>query len=558
MSSRPALIPRSFRMILPLVAIAVIGWLSPLSTTATATPVAGDVVVIEATNRARESNPTGRQELRLAGTTLDPAPLDPAVARDVNSAFMTRQVFRGLTRFDENLEPVPELAQRIEISSDGLTYRIQLREDARFADGSQITAEDVVFSLTRALSPQTAADAGAALAGPSYLGDIAGADEVIRGEASELTGLRVVDDRTVEIELEAPRATFLMKLASAPAAIVDPDDVARGGEWWRDPNASGPYVVDVWEPEVELQLSANEQYVGGVPDLKRVTFRLGPNAANPFNLYQADELDVAGVPIQAIDRVSDEASPLRQELDVSPVLSTTYIAFRTDVAPMDDPEIRRAVQLAFPRWKVAEILLGGRQETANGLIPPGTLDRDWPHTAPAQDLDAAREAIAESAYGSAENVPPITIYGASPFGSEALRDVLERELGLSVEVLDVHWPQFNQGLSKKSFPAYELTWVADFPDPETFLWNLFASSSPDNYSEYANPTFDALLDEAAATLDVDERAALYAEAESVLLSDNAVLPLSHDVRYTLMKPWVKGLDITPLGMLYLENAWLER
>jgi peptide/nickel transport system substrate-binding protein/oligopeptide transport system substrate-binding protein len=150
------------------------------------------------------------------------------------------------------------------------------------------------------------------------------------------------------------------------------------------------------------------------------------------------------------------------------------------------------------------------------------------------------------------------IYGASPFGSGALRDVLQRELGLTVEVLQVHWPQFNQGLSEKTFPAYELTWVADFPDPETFLWNLFASTSPDNYSEYSNPVYDALLDQAAATLDVDERAAFYAEAEAVLLGDNAVLPLYHDVRYTLMKPWVKGLDITPLGMLYLENAWMER
>src|ERR687897_2003544 len=283
MKKRPAMIPRTSRMILPLVAIAILGWLWPLTTAATATPVPGAVVVIEAKDRPRESNPSGQQELRLAVTIIDPVPLDPAVARDVNSAFMTRQVFRGLTRFDENLEPVPELAQRIEISADGLTYRIQLRDDARFADGSQITAEDVVFSLTRALSPQTAADAGAALAGPSYLGDIVGADEVIRGEASELAGVRVVDDRTVEIDLEAPRATFLMKLASAPAAIVDPDDVARGGEWWRDPNASGPFVVDVWEPEDELQLAANEQYVGGVPDLKRGNFPLGAKAAHPFN-----------------------------------------------------------------------------------------------------------------------------------------------------------------------------------------------------------------------------------------------------------------------------------
>ncbi len=317
-------------------------------------------------------------------------------------------------------------------------------------------------------------------------------------------------------------------------------------------------MVESWEPEQELRLAANKNYVGGEPDLRRVTFRLGPSAANPFNLYQADEIDVATVPIPAIDRVSDPESPLLAELDVSPILSTTYIAFRTDVPPMDDPEIRRAVQLAFPRWKISEILMSGRQETAHGLTPPGTLGHDWPDVAPEQDLEAARAAIERSSYGSAENVPPIRIYGASPFGSEALRDVLERELGLTVEVLDVHWPQFNQGLARKSFPAYELTWVADFPDPETFLWNLFATGSPDNYSQYSNPQFDALLAEAAATFDVDARAELYAEAEAVLVADNALLPLAHDVRYTLMKPWVKGLEITPLGLLYLETGWMER
>jgi oligopeptide transport system substrate-binding protein len=565
MNVRTSRTPRRF---IPLVALAIALLLGPILTLpvassvsaqeTAATPVAREVVVIEAQERTRISNPTGRQELRLAGSIIDPVPLDPAVARDVNSAFLTRQVFRGLTRFDENLEPVPELAQRIEISADGLTYLFQLAENARFADGSPITAQDVVYSITRALNPATAEEAGAALAGPSYLADIAGAGALIRGETDQLAGIEAVDERTVRITLAEPRATFLMKLASAPAAVVDADDVARGGEWWRNPNASGPFVVDSWEPEVELQLAANKNYVGGEPDLRRVVFRLGPSASNPFNLYQADEIDVATVPIPAIERVADPESALLGELDISPILSTTYIAFRTDVPPMDDPEIRRAVLLAFPRWKVAEILLNGYQETAHGLIPPGTLGRDWPDVAPEQDLEAARAAIARSSYGSPENVPPIRIYGANPFGSVALREVLERELGLTVEVLDVNWPQFNQGLARKSFPAYELTWVADFPDPETFLWNLFATGSPDNYSEYSNPEFDALLKQAAATFDVDARADLYAEAEAVLMADNALLPLVHDVRYTLMKPWVKGLDMTPLGLLYLESAWLER
>ncbi|HLL49300.1 MAG TPA: ABC transporter substrate-binding protein, partial [Thermomicrobiales bacterium] len=232
--------PRPICLVLTLISIVVLSSLAPSSRidgrrglASAATPIPDGVVVIEAQDRQLEATPSGRQELRLSGTIIDPVPLDPAVARDVNSAFMTRQVFRGLTRFDETLEPVPELAQRIEISEDGLTYLIQLREDARFADGSAITSDDVVFSLTRALSPQTAEEAGAALAGPSYLADIVGADEVIRGEARELTGVRAVDERTVEIRLKAPRATFLMKLASAPAAIVDSEDVARGGEWWR-------------------------------------------------------------------------------------------------------------------------------------------------------------------------------------------------------------------------------------------------------------------------------------------------------------------------------------
>ena len=548
---------RTFLLSSAILAAGRIASVGPSTLAQDATPQAGEPIVLHANRVPRNANPTGEQILRLAGTTIDPVPLDPAFARDVNSAFMTRQVFRGLTKFDENLEPTPELAETIEISPDGLTYRFTLSENARFADGRQITADDGVYSIRRALDPQTALDAGAALAGPSYLNDISGAAEFITGESDELPGLVALDDRTVEITLDEPRATFLMKLASAPGAVVDRNDVEQGGEWWRDPNASGPFTVASWEPNVELRLGRNEHYVNGAPDLETVSFRVGPSASNAFNLYQADEIDTVQVPILAVDRVSDPGSDLFSQLTVSPMLSTQYIAFRDDVAPMDDPEIRRAVELAFPRWKVADILLNGQQTPAHGIIPPGTLARDWPASAPETDLAKAREAIANSSYGSADRVPPIRIYGATPFASEALRDVLKEDLGLEVEVMDVHWPQYNAGLASRSFPAFELTWVADFPDPETFLWNLFATGSPDNYSDYSNPEYDALLTEAARTFNTDERAELYAEAEALLLADNVILPIAHDIRFTLTKPEVKGLEMTPLGQLYLETAWLE-
>jgi peptide/nickel transport system substrate-binding protein/oligopeptide transport system substrate-binding protein len=564
MKTFPALGPRVLALVCVL-ALSILAFGAPRpfvpassAIAAEATPTVDGTVVIEAQDHPRVSHPSGTQELRLAGTILDPAPLDPAFARDVNSAFMARQVYRGLMRFDESMQPVPELAQQVEISADGLTYTFHLRDNARFADGSPITADDVVSSLTRALDPATAVGVHAPLAGPSYLADIAGADAVIRGETHKLSGARAVDDSTVELRLAEPRSTFLMKLASAPGAVVDPKDVARGGEWWRNPNASGPFVVASWTPEEELRLAANPNYVGGEPDLKQVIFRLGPSANNPFNLYQADKIDVAQVPIDAIDYVSDPNSPLLPELDIAPMFSTEYIAFRDDVAPMDDPHIRRAIQLAFPRWKVADILLNGRMDSAHGMIPSGMLERDWSASAPAYDLQAAKAEIAKSKYGSADRVPPIRIYGAAPYASEALRDVLQSDLGLKVEVLQVFWPQFNEGLGHKTFPAYELQWVADYPDPETFLWSLFDSRSPDNYSAYDNADFDKLLDQAAKTLDTDERAALYDRAEGILLADDTVLPISHDVRYTLKKPWVHGLDFTPLGLLYLETAWIER
>lgn len=546
-------------VVVAVLALAVVGsWgAAPLASALQATPIAAEPIVLLADRTPRAISPSGPQDLRLAGTTIDPTPLDPAFARDVNSAFMTRQVFRGLMRFDDALEPTPELADRVEISPDGLHYTFTLSDNAKFSDGRQIVADDVVYSLTRALDPRTAMEQGFALAGPSYLNDIAGADAFIAGEAADLSGIRAIDDRTVEITLGSPRATFLMKLASAPGAIVDRIDVESGGEWWRSPNASGPFMVDTWTPNEALRLVGNPNYVNGPPDLTSITFRIGPSASNTFNLYQADEIDLTQVPIPAIDRVSDPSSPLNAELQVSPMLSTQYITFRTDVAPMDDPEIRRAVQLAFPRWKIADIYLNGRQTVANGIIPPGMMGRDWPATAPEADLEAAKAAIANSSYKTVENVPTIRIYGATPFASETLRDVLAEDLGLKIEVMDVHWPQFNEGLARRSFPAFELTWVADFPDPETFLWNLFYSTAPDNYAEYNNPAFDALLDQAAETLDPDARAALYADAETLLLADYVALPIAHDVRYTLMKPWVKGLVNTPLGLLYLETTWLE-
>jgi ABC-type oligopeptide transport system substrate-binding subunit len=122
----------------------------------------------------------------------------------------------------------------------------------------------------------------------------------------------------------------------------------------------------------------------------------------------------------------------------------------------------------------------------------------------------------------------------------------------------MEWADLATAMARQELPAYEFMWIADYPDPETFLWSLFASDSPDNYSGYNNPAYDALLAKAAATLDIEERAAIYLEAQQLLFDDKVALPVVHDIRYTLSQPTVKGLQVTPLGILELDSVWMEQ
>jgi oligopeptide transport system substrate-binding protein len=496
--------------------------------------------------------------LRIAGP-VDLRTLDPAKAKDLSTLFLVRQLFTGLTRLDDELQPVPALAEDIQVSGDGLTYTFTLRRDARFANGRDITADDVAFSLERALNPATTGGDSAQLAAPTFLSDIAGAAELLRGEADTLSGVRVIDDLTLEIDLVEPRSTFLMRLATGPAAVVDPDDIDRGDDWWTNPNATGPFVIESFDIDSELVLEPNDEFYAGAPDLDRVQILLGANAFQPLNLYQTGVIDIAPVTVFSLDRALDPASDLYPDVHQSDLFAVEYVAFRTDVAPLDDSNIRKALILGFPRHKVAEVSFDGRVAPALGFIPNGLLSQDtWPVDGWDYDLEAARRAIAESTFGSAENVPPITIYANGPPDRLiALKEVIEADLGLQIDLVNVEWNEYIETLPKETYPAYAIYWGADFPDPESLLLTLFGSGQPDNYVGYSNPEFDALLRQAAAEQDPDVRVQLYAQANQLLMDDAVVLPFYYDRSYMLVRPWVHGLTITPLGILYLDQVTVQ-
>lgn len=497
--------------------------------------------------------------LRLAGAVQGPGTLDPALSRDLGTNQLVRQVFRGLMQFDAALNSVPALAEEATILDDGRRYRFTLRGDATFHDGRPVAAEDVVASWSRALGPATAGGDVSRLASPTYLGDIAGAGDVLAGRADQLAGARALDERTVEVALAKPRATFLMKLASAPAAIVDARQAAADTEWWRAPNGTGPFRVEEWRPDERLRLAALPTFRGQPVGIERIEVRLGASASLPFNLYQAGQIDLLeAVPVESVPLVRDPASGLPGTLVETPLFAVHYIAFGNERPPYDDPALRRALRLAFPTRTYAAVSEGGMVEAATGVVPPGMLGQTWATDWVEPDLDGARAALAASRYGAAARVPPLPITCADPEPVEALRGVLADELGLRVEVIEVNFPDFLSGLAARLFPAYSLYWGADYPDPESILWMLFGSDSADNYTGYRNRELDALLGEAAGLVEAATRAPLYEAAQQVLLDDGAVIPFYFDVGYSLVRPEVSGLEVTPLGILGFEHVRVER
>jgi ABC-type transport system substrate-binding protein len=484
----------------------------------------------------------------------DPPSLDPALVSDTTSAFVTNQLFRGLVQLDANLEVQPALAQTWDISEDGSTYTFMLRPGARFADGRPITSEDVRYSLERATNPALAPSLPAA----AYLNDIEGVAEKLRGEADEISGLRIIDDLTLEITLAGPRSYFLAKLSHPTAFVVDRFDIeAGGGDWTQNPNASGPFEIESWQRNEMLVLRRNENYFGSLARLDQVTFLLGAAASNPLVLYEQDEVDIVDVPSYALARVRDENNPLSEELVRVPQFSLTFIGMNVTVPPFDDPLVREAFTRLLDRQRIAEVTLNNSVQPAYGILPPGIpgYNPDLPPTE--ADIEEARDLLAESRYGSADALPPIVAYGGG--WTTTLREVAREELGIEIEVRDYEsFGDYLAALDERDFALFSFGWVADYPDPENFLSVLFRTDAGENLTDYSNPEVDALLDEAAATLDEEQRRALYQEAEQRILDDAPLIPIYHDVQYTLVKPYVRGLHITPMGILDLSTVELVR
>ena len=494
--------------------------------------------------------PAAYGTLRLEGA--EPITLDPVHVRDTGAGGYVQEIFAGLTRIGPDLSVEPDLASDWTVSADGLTYTFKIRPEARFQDGRPLTAEDVVWSWTRALDPQTGS-----LSGPVFLEDIKGAGSYTSGEADAIAGLRVEASRTLVVTLASPLSIFPSKLSAGPTLIVDRYNVAAGDEWWRSPNGSGPYQLDDWDPEtlISLRRAATASWLPGGPEIVEFhQFDVGEDLLR----YDNDELDMVSIGGATVDRFRDPNEPRSGQLLSTPDLGVHYIGFNTTLAPLDDVHVRRALALATNRAFINNVALAGTHREAKGVIPPGLPGHRADFEGLPFDLEAAEAELEESSYGSAEALPPITVVapGEGLSGNPLLEiAVATWRTDLGVEVV-IELRSFDDLVADLDDPdhdiqAFFLGWSADFPDAFNFTDELFGTNRPDNSWRLSDAVVDNLLEQARSATTNEARLTYYGEVESRVIDQGVLIPLLFYVSHELVQPWVEGYTGRPMTREWL-------
>jgi oligopeptide transport system substrate-binding protein len=281
-----------------------------------------------------------------------------------------------------------------------------------------------------------------------------------------------------------------------------------------------------------------------------------------MSLYETGQIDVVPVYLAYIDQVRDETGPFYPQLAVTPELSLYYIGFNTAQAPFDDVNVRRAFCHAVDKEHIVKVILRDMVSEADGILPLGMPGYNGDLDGLEYDVEKAIELIAASKYGDVSNLPPITLtvdgYGSSiPNYLGAIIQEWQQNLGVEISVRQLETDNFIYNLKQERDEMFILGWVADYPDPHNFLDILFYTGSEVNISEYSNPSLDALLDQAAIEQDEADRLAMYQQAEQLVIDDAPCLPLWHGANYILAEPYVKGYELSPLGIPDLSKVYID-
>jgi oligopeptide transport system substrate-binding protein len=494
---------------------------------------------------------SGNNVLNLAGT--DPTTLDPAVSTETTSAQYIMEIFSGLLRLNDKMQPSPDIASAMpEVSSDGLTYTFKLRPDAKFSNSRPVTAADFLYSWERAADPSTNSQTAS-----SYLGDIVGVKDKLSGRASQISGVKVIDDYNLQVTIDSPKSYFLYKLTYPTTFVLDKNNVNSGADWWHNPNGTGPFKLSGWVQNQSLTLTQNDSYYGSKPQISQIKYQF--YSGLPMDLYETGKIDATNVSTEYKDTVTDQSTSYYKELSVYPTLGIYYIGFNCNQSPFDDVNVRKAFSLAVDKDKLISLVLKDMEKKANGVLPPGMPGYNSTLTGLGYDVNQARELIKSSKYGDVSKLPAITLTTAGYGGivNSILQSLVyqwKENLGVDVNIRQLEPERYYYNTKSEIDQMFEMGWSADYPHPQDFLELLFQTDSSYNYGNYSNSEVDSLIARADRTLDQTTSFTLYQQAEQKIVDDAACIPISFSENYVLTKPYVKGYAVNALGFATLDQV----
>jgi len=496
---------------------------------------------------AGNTTPRDGGTLRYA-TNQNVRTLDPAIAYDEVTNPLVHAVFDTLVDYEPavggtGLGLVPRLAERWTLSPDGLVYTFAIRHGVTFSDGTPLVAGDFVYSLERV---RAMADSPFG----TFLADVA--------------SITAPNDHELAITLSHANAAFLYALTMPFATPLSRPQVERAGSALRSqPVGTGPFVLGMWDEGRRVELRKNPRYWNpSRVHLDSIVLLENVPRDTQFMMFERGELDTAErLSLPALLLVTSQPA-WQPFVHPAPMMNAFGSRMNVRMKPFDDRRVRQALNYALDKQHSVK-LLGSSATAAHGMLIPGMLGYDasiapYPH-----DPAKARALLAEAGYPNGFSTDYVVMSDEEAERVAASLQSDLAEVGVRVRIVQLSYATFAGAIANSHGPAFsKIGWLADFPDPTTFLDGKFHSRSisdenSSNDSFYSNPELDALLDAARAEPAVGKRDALYRRAERILYDDAPWIWDYHQMMTEVVQPYVAGYAPHPVWLRDYTSTWLD-
>jgi len=492
----------------------------------------------------------------------EPKTLDPALMTGVPEHNLALGLYEGLvTLHPETLQPLPGVAEWWEISKDGLTYTFHIRKGLKWSNGDPLTADDLAWSWSRALSPKTASQ----YAEMFFSVEGAEAFNADKSESPDFSkvGAKAVDPATFVVKLRSPTPYFLELTAHETLMPVHRATVEKWGAEWTKPEhfvGNGPFVLAEWNPRASVVMTPNANWWNaGMLRLKKMIVKPIDEVDTLFNEYLAGGVDwIRQIPARRVEEA--QAHP---DYFVQPYLTSFFLRVNTKKKPFDDVRVRKAFDMAIDKKEICEKGLKAGQLPATGIVPPSM--HGYPELKGLEyDPKKARELLTEAGYPDGKDFPEIELlFNVSESHKrvcEMITAMWREKLGVRVQLLQQEWQAYLQKQQNLDYQIARAGWAGDYADPNTFL-DLFVTDRGNNETGWSNKEYDSLVDvEARREQDPAKRMAMLQRAERILCVDAMpIIPIYYYVNQGMIRPRVKGFfenlrDFHPYQYMYVDGA----